>query len=41
MLMHKVRGAVPKWLRGRSAKPLFAGSIPAGASIFYCFKGEV
>src|SRR5664280_1590374 len=27
-----VRGDVPKWLRGRSAKPLFSGSIPLVAS---------
>ena len=26
------RGAVAKWLRRRSAKPLFSGSIPLGAS---------
>ena len=24
-------GVVPKWLRGRSAKPLFSGSIPLDA----------
>ena len=29
-----VRGDVPKWLRGRSAKPLFSGSIPLVASTF-------
>ncbi len=27
-------GAVPKWLRGRSAKPLFIGSNPIGAYFF-------
>ena len=25
-------GGVPKWLRGRSAKPLFSGSNPLAAS---------
>ena len=28
------RGAVPKWLRGRSAKPLFVGSTPTRTSKF-------
>lgn len=28
-------GAVPKWLRGRSAKPLFIGSNPIGAYNFF------
>ncbi len=27
-----VFGGVPKWLRGRSAKPLSTGSIPVAAS---------
>ncbi len=30
----RVRGDVPKWLRGRSAKPLFSGSNPLVASTF-------
>ncbi len=29
-------GGVAKWLRQRSAKPLFAGSIPAAASSLMC-----
>jgi hypothetical protein len=29
------KGAVPKWLRERSAKPLFSGSNPLGASYIY------
>ena len=29
---YNVNGAVPKWLRERSAKPLFTGSNPVGAS---------
>jgi hypothetical protein len=28
----RVNGDVPKWLRGRSAKPLFSGSNPLVAS---------
>jgi hypothetical protein len=28
-------GAVPKWLRERSAKPLFVGSSPTRASNLY------
>ena len=44
------RGVVPKWLRGRIANALFAGSIPADASKnnktravmarVFCFKLE-
>ena len=30
-----VKGAVPKWLRERSAKPRFIGSSPIGASITF------
>ena len=43
-------GGIPKWLRGRSAKPLFSGSNPDAASrrekkpdlvgLFYCEKIE-
>lgn len=29
------RGVVPKWLRGRIANALFAGSIPADASTVF------
>lgn len=32
--MERADGAVPKWLRGRSAKPLFIGSNPIGAYYF-------
>ena len=33
-------GDVPKWLRGRSAKPLFSGSNPLVASIFFQIRGR-
>ncbi len=33
MLGSASHGAVAKWLRRRSAKPLFSGSIPLGASM--------
>ena len=33
--MDNANGAVPKWLRGRSAKPLFIGSNPIGAYYFF------
>ena len=32
MIKLAARGVVPKWLRGRIANALFAGSIPADAS---------
>jgi hypothetical protein len=31
-LLGNIIGGVPKWLRGRFAKPLFIGSIPIAAS---------
>ena len=33
-----ISGGVPKWLRERSAKPLFGGSIPPAASISVYIK---
>ena|GEM_PF-4877687 len=32
---NEFKGAVPKRLRERSAKPLFSGSNPLGASFFF------
>ncbi len=34
------RGGIAKWLRQRSAKPLYTGSSPVAASIL-CFKPTV